>query len=83
MQETREKVFELNKVKKLQKIPRLSSVTMYSDCCTTEYSLSLLSKVMKNLQLANYLANCANNAETGLLRFSARRRADASTTSSH
>ena len=83
MQETREKVFELNKVKKLQKIHRLSSVTMYSDCCTTEYSLSLLSKVMKNLQLVNYLANCANNAETGLLRFSARWRADASTTTSH
>ena len=83
MQETREKVFELNKVKKFQKIPRLSSVTMYADCCTTEYSLSLLSKVMKNLQLVNYLANCANNTETGLLRFSARRRADASTTSSH
>ena len=83
MQETREEVFELNKVKKLQKIPRLSSVTTYSDCCTTEYSFSLLSKVMKNLQLVNYLANCANNAETGLLRFSARRRADTSTTSSH
>ena len=83
MQETREKVFELNKVKKLQKIPRLSSVTTYSDCCTTEYSFSLLSNVMKILQLVNYLANCSNNAETGLLRFSARRRADASTTSSH
>ena len=85
MQEPREKVLELNKVKKLQKIPRLSSVTMYSNCCTTQYSLSLLSKVKKNL-LVNYLAadsNCANNAETALLRFSAGRRADSSTTSSH
>ena len=84
MQEPREKVLELNKVKKLQKISRLSSVTIYSNCCTTEYSLSLLSEVRKNL-LVNYLAemNCANNAETGLLRFSARRKADSLTTSSH
>ena len=40
-------MLELNKVKKLQTISRLSSVTMYSNCCTTEYSLSLMSKVRK------------------------------------
>ena len=49
MQEPGEKVLELNKVKKLQKVSRLSSVTMYSNCCTTEYSLSSMSKVRKNL----------------------------------
>ena len=58
MQEPGEKVLELNKVKKLQKISRLSSVTMYSNCFTTEYSLSLMSKVRKNL-LVNYLAEIA------------------------
>ena len=58
MQEPVEKVLELNKVKKLQKVSRLSSVTMYSKCFTTEYSLSLMSKVRKNL-LVNYLAEIA------------------------
>ena len=58
MQEPGEKVLELNKVKKLQKVSRLSSVTMYSNCFTAEYSLSLMSKVRKNL-LVNYLAEIA------------------------
>ena len=77
-------MLELNKVKKLQKISRLSSVTMYSNCFTTEYSLSLMSKVRKNL-LVNYLAEIATIEcrDQLIIRSSARRRADSPTTSSH